>query len=226
MQTNLSKNILIKKKIDNILSFLDINNVYYFNDKSKLQESKEWIKEILSVQNIAETENKCKIFETNIYQLYLFFVQNRLNYFIAKKYIDYCKSKKLHFNQWIKPSILSKFYQNYKNSHDIETGLGISLHYLALNLENNKNTVKNYIHQRKRTIVHEINTCRFSIWFIILFEPEIEFISKIDQLTINELLKNIDMNLWNRKVYAVKNESKIIKKEIIELLEKIDIKLN
>lgn len=222
---NLSTKLSVKKKMDNILSFLDINNMFYFNDRTKFQESKQWIREILSIQNNPKTEKEEKLFETNVNQLYLFFIQNRLNYFLATKYISYCKSKKLHFNQWIKPSILSRFYQGFKNSHDIDTGLGLSLNYLVLNLEKDK-TIKSFIHQRKRTLIHEINSCRFSIWFIILFEPELEFISKLDQLSMDEFLKNVDMNLWTKKVHAVKKESKLLKKEIIELLNKVEIKLN
>lgn len=203
----------MKKEMVSFLPRKRIEPVLYFNLMPERQ-LQNYIKEKLGIHLFPKSKRELKIIEQSIKMISEFVRRNDFNNILFERYIVYCRSKKFHFNNWITQGTLNAFYQIYRNSQDLETGIHFTRSYIEKNMKKEEKISVQMIMNQGR-IVHDIKTCRFSFWFIIMFEPETRFLENIRKDTLHDLLNIIDVNIWNKKTFSKKEEARRLK-EITE----------
>lgn len=136
---------------------------------------------------------------------YFLYSHNIVHKIVIKKYLNYVKSKKIHFKNWTNINILNNFLDYYRNTQKATEGLEITIDFFKKKFIKNQKISKQ-IEKIANVFPIEVKTCNISIWFIFVFEKQLNFLNIIGEYNYNNINYYYDKKRWLAKEKINKNE--------------------
>lgn len=136
---------------------------------------------------------------------------------VIKNYLNYLKNKKIHFKNWTNINTLNNFFEYYRNTQNHIEGFEITKDYFQKNFTKT-NKISFQIEKIANIFPIEIKTCNISIWFIVIFEKEIDLRNILGEYNYNTINFYYDKKKWYAKKKIKENEFLFFYKQFLQFL--------